>query len=83
MPSLVVSGFLLTGSSTLFRILKDCAASVRKSIEGLDYFVAEAGRAFCTLEEVIKELDTADDKREQLKSLLLNVKQYLKSDYKV
>ena len=28
----------------MYKILNDCSALVRKSIEGLDYYVAEGGR---------------------------------------
>ena len=30
----------------MFKILAECSATVRKAFEGIDYYVAEGGRAF-------------------------------------
>jgi len=73
--------------STLYRILNVCSASVRKSLQGLDYISASGAEAFDTLEEVVEKLGNecgigmqwAKDKKEQLKK----AKRYLKGDYKV
>ena len=32
--------------STIYRILSVCGATVRKSLQGLDYFAAEGGKGF-------------------------------------
>ena len=36
----------------MLRILSECAASVRKSLQGLDYFAADGSKAFEDLAEV-------------------------------
>ncbi|CAC5375179.1 unnamed protein product [Mytilus coruscus] len=43
------------GRSTMYKILNDCAASVRRCVEGLDYYVAEGGKAFQDLETIIEK----------------------------
>ena len=73
--------------STLCRIMKVCSATVRKSLQGLDYVSADGAQAFDDLVEVVQKLGSdfgkglswANDKIDKLK----NVKRYLKSDYKV
>lgn len=71
----------------MFRILTQCGAQVRKSLEGLDYFVAEGGRAFVTLQEIIDKLVTnqmiSQDCHKDYHALLLQAKQYLRTDFKV
>lgn len=71
------------GESTLFKILQDCRASVRHSLEGLDYYVVEGGQAFSDLEDVIGDLDLTIQEKQQITSKLLAAKQYLKSEYKM
>lgn len=34
------------GRSTMFKILQNCTATIRKSLEGLDYYLAEGGGSF-------------------------------------
>ena len=71
--------------STLCRIMKVCSATVRKSLQGLDYVSADGAQAFDDLVEVVQKLGSdfgkgllwANDKIDKLK----NVKRYLKSDY--
>ncbi|CAC5404688.1 unnamed protein product [Mytilus coruscus] len=63
------------GKSTLYKILSECAASVRKSVEGLDNYVMEGSRAFQTLEEIFMD-------ENNLKTKLLEAKRYLKADFK-
>ena len=73
--------------STLCRIMKVCSATVRKSLQGLDYVSADGAQTFDDLVEVVQKLGSdfgkglswANDKIDKLK----NVKRYLKSDYKV
>ena len=70
----------------MLRILAECKASVRKSLQGLDYFAAEGARAFEDLESLVrllselglgKESDAIDT--QSLKAAKL----YLKGDFKV
>ena len=73
--------------STLCRIMKVCSATVRKSLQGLDYVSADGAKSFDDLVEVAQKLGNdfgkglswANDKIDKLK----NAKRYLKSDYKV
>ena len=67
----------------MFRILDEYAASVRKSVEGLDYYVAEGGRAFQNLESIIDLFDISDQNRKEMKCQLLDAKRYTKADFKV
>jgi len=55
-------------TSTLYKILNDCSASVRKCIEGLDYYVAEGGRSFQELEEIIQKLKIDDETKKSFTS---------------
>ncbi|KAK2546787.1 hypothetical protein P5673_033560 [Acropora cervicornis] len=48
------SGFEGLGRSTLLRILKTCAASMRKSLQGMDYISCLGAEAFDDLLEVIE-----------------------------
>ncbi|CAH3171398.1 unnamed protein product, partial [Porites evermanni] len=40
------TGFKRFSQSTMLRILSQCSASVRKSLQGLDYYAADGTRAF-------------------------------------
>ncbi|CAG2235098.1 unnamed protein product [Mytilus edulis] len=42
------------GTSTMYKILTDCSASVRQSMEGLDYYISEGSRAFTDLTETVE-----------------------------
>ncbi|CAG2209459.1 unnamed protein product [Mytilus edulis] len=42
------------------RLVLNEYSTIRQSFEGVDYFVAEGGRAFATLEAVAKELNSLD-----------------------
>lgn len=71
---------------TMLRILSACSASVRKSLQGLDYFAADGSKAFEDLAEVVKDLSTKGPEQEWEKSVqdsLKAAKMYLKGDYKV
>ncbi|XP_076084450.1 uncharacterized protein LOC143055196 [Mytilus galloprovincialis] len=71
------------GSSTLYKILDECSAVVRKSVEGLDNFIMEGCKGFDELDKVIKRLELPT---EEVKCLLLGLqkaKTYLKSGLKV
>ena len=81
------AGFVPMERSTLLRILNVCSASVRNSLQGLDYFTAQGAKAFDDLENVVDKLGDdcgmglswAKEKKAQLKA----AKRYLKGDYKV
>ena len=70
----------------MYNILHECSATVRKSLEGLDYFVAEGGRAFTDITNLV-DVTThgllSETLRKQYQSLLLNSKRYVKTDLKV
>ena len=71
---------------TMLRILSACSASVRKSLQGLDYFAADGSKAFEDLAEVVKDLSTKGPEQEWEKSVqdsLKAAKMYLKGAYKV
>ena len=66
---------------------KVCSASVRKSLQGLDYFSADGAKVYDDLEEIVQKLGDehgasltwAKHQSEKLKQS----KRYLKTDYKV
>ena len=80
------TGFAPMGRSTLHNILDVCSASVRNSLQGLDYFTAQGTQAFDDLESVVDKLGEdcgmglawVKEKKEQLEER----KRYLKNDYK-
>jgi hypothetical protein len=72
--------------STMKRILSSCTATVRKSLQGLDYIAADGAKSFDDLQMVVEKLcDHGLDKQtgNNLKITLKTGKQYLKTDYKV
>ena len=74
------------GSSTMLRILSCCSATVRKSLQGLDYIAAEGAKGFDELHRILDRLGECGLRREVVshyQKLLKEAKQYLKSDYKV
>lgn len=82
----VESNFQPLSRSTLLRILSVCSASVRKSLQGLDYISSAGTQAFDDLSVVVNQLGDefmgmawAKDQKDLLKS----GKRYLKSDFKV
>ena len=64
-----------------------CLASIRKCLQGLDYYVAEGGKAFDDLETVVDRLLAVSAvsvaEAESLKKSLKDGKQYVKSEFKV
>ena len=79
-------GFTQMSRRILLRILSVCSASVRKSLQGLDYISSAVGQAFDDLAEVVNRLGDefmgmtwAREQKERLKS----AKRYLKVDFKV
>lgn len=74
------------GASTMLRILSCCSATVRKSLQGLDYIAAEGAKGFDDLHRILDRLGECGLGREvvsQFQKSLKEGKQYLKSDYKV
>lgn len=74
-------------TSSLYRILNVCAASTRKSLQGLDYFTSDGAKAFDDLIEVVQKLTAYMENgltwsKEQEKRLRM-AKRYMKVDYKV
>ena len=79
-------GFTPLSRRTLLRILTICSASVRKSLQGLDYISSAGSQAFDDLADVVNRLGDefmgmtwAREQKERLKS----AKRYLKVDFKV
>ncbi|VDI13539.1 Hypothetical predicted protein [Mytilus galloprovincialis] len=69
----------LLGSSTMFRILSECSATVRKSLEGLDYFVAEGSRGFQDLQDIVLSSGYPETSNgTELNRPLLEAKRYMK-----
>lgn len=80
------SDFKPFGRATMLRILSACSATVRKSLQGLDYFAADGGKAFDDLIHVVGRFQECGLSRETAnmwEESLKEGKQYLKSDYKV
>lgn len=72
--------------ATMHRILTACSASVRKSLQGLDYISAEGSSAFDELSIITDKLTDRNldpCKGQKLQKSLKEGKQYLKTDYKV
>lgn len=74
--------------STLMNVLSEaCLASIRKSLQGLDYYVADGGKAFDDLQEIVDRLVDVDavttSEAENIKTRLKNGKQYIKTEFKV
>ena len=71
---------------TMLRILSECSASVRKSLQGLDYYAAEGTRAFDELLSLVHkmcEYTTDMDWETRTSDALKASKLYLKGDFKV
>ncbi|KXJ23561.1 hypothetical protein AC249_AIPGENE12379 [Exaiptasia diaphana] len=72
--------------ATMHRILTSCTASVRKSLQGLDYISAEGSSAFHDLSLIIHKLSEHNlhvCEGQKLQRALKDGKQYLKTDYKI
>ena len=70
----------------MLRILSACSATVRKSLQGLDYTAAAGARGFDDLGTLIERLEEMGLSKESAKCWersLKESKQYLKSDFKV
>ena len=80
------TNFVPFSESTMLRILSECKASVRKSLQGLDYFAAEGSRAFEDLNEILERTLQHGDHQDIVTNLQESLKAgklYLKGDYKV
>ena len=76
-------GFRPLGRSSLYSLLDVCKASTRKSLQGINYFVADASEAFDSIEKLIDELHLDITQHRRLVENLKRGRQYLKTDYKV
>ena len=80
------TGFKPFSQSTMLRILSQCSASVRKSLQGLDYYAADGTRAFDDLISLVRKINEVESdmdwERRMIESLKA-AKLYLKGDYKV
>lgn len=80
------TGFKSFSERTMLRILAECKASVRKSLQGLDYFAAEGARAFEDLDTLVhqlNELSLGKESEAYDTQSLKAAKLYLKGDFKV
>ena len=80
------TGFKALSRSTLLRTLSVCAASVRKSLQGLDYISSSGAEAFddlCKVAEMLGDAGQGMGWAKQQETNLRESKHYLKSDYKV
>ena len=73
--------------SSLCRVLKVCSASLRTSLQGLDYFSSDGAKAFDDIATVVDKLgDHCENGLSWSKDVarkLKLAKRYLKGDYKV
>lgn len=72
--------------STMLRVLSECSASVRKSLQGLDYFAAEGTRSFDDLSVIVRQISRLGPGKEWetfIAQALKADKLYLKGDFKV
>ena len=77
-------GFKPFSRSTMVRILSSCTATVRKSLQGLDFIAADGGKAFDDLIAIMPKL-RSDDRTwiSRWQNVLKESRQYIKADYKV
>ena len=75
------------GRTSLYKILKECAASKRTNLKGLDNITASGIEGFDMLEELVSSLRDAGhlsyDLADGIKAGLANSKLYLKTDFKL
>ncbi|CAH3148802.1 unnamed protein product [Porites lobata] len=75
------TGFKPFSECTMLRVLEECKASVRKSLQGLDYVAADGARAFEDLDNLVRrlgELGLGKEWELQYVELLKGSKLYLK-----
>ncbi|XP_052676632.1 uncharacterized protein LOC128158002 [Crassostrea angulata] len=71
------------GQSTMYMILAECSAAMRRSVEGVDYYVAEASEAFRALEDMVREMQIPAYEQKEIVERLMQAKHYLKTDFKM
>lgn len=67
----------------MYMILAECSAAMRRSVEGVDYYVAEASEAFRALEDMVREMQIPAYEQKEIVERLMQAKHYLKTDFKV
>jgi len=80
------TGFQPISRSTLFKILKICSASQKKSLAGLDSMQIDGVFAFASLKETADRLCTLglkEERSKEIKCVIKAAKQYLETDYKI
>ena len=80
------SNFEPFSRSTMLRVLESCGATVRKSLQGLDYIAAEGAKAFDDLVDVVKKVENEGNCfgfARMCTEKIQRAKQYIKGDYKV
>ena len=80
------TGFTPFSETTMRRVLSECSASVRKSLQGLDYFAAEGARAFDNLISLMRQVSLLGPGHDWEKRVIKDLKTqklYLKGDFKV
>lgn len=78
-------GFIPFSQRTMLRILSACSATVRKSLQGLDYVAADGASAFDDLANLLQQYShlVTVATLERWQRTLKNGKLYLKGDFKV
>ncbi|KAK3736782.1 hypothetical protein QZH41_002391 [Actinostola sp. cb2023] len=83
----IEANFKSFSDRTMRRILTECSASVRKSLQGLDYYASDGSRAFDDLASIVQNIAYVKDEGEvwstQIQDTLKAGKLYFKGDYKV
>ena len=72
--------------ATMLRVLSACAATVRKSLQGLDYAAADGVMGLedlCVMVENLTEKGLDRENAKRWEAALMEGKQYSKADYKV
>ena len=65
----------------MYKILTDCSASIRQSMQSIE--VSEGTKAFSDLTEVVEDIDLTLGEKKRTLDNLIAAKHYLKSDFKV
>ena len=78
-------GFIPFSQRTMLRILSACSATVRKSLQGLDYIAADGASAFDELANLLNQYSylVPFETLERWQGTLKNANLYLKGDFKV
>lgn len=72
--------------ATLYKIIKVCSASQRKSLKGLDSYTTDGMEAMDLLQKILHRLQEnglSRDKTKELSEKLLDINQHLKFDLKM